>query len=78
MAIRWTQNAWKEVSFLTVKRCFEKSGFLKNDDDVMEDEKEDTEFSVLVQELCPDLSPDEYVDFDDAVSTAELHLRLIR
>ena len=78
MAIRWAQNAWKEVSSLTVKRCFEKCGFRKNDEDVMEDEEEDTEFSALVQELFPDLSPDEYVDFDDAVSTAEPHLRLIR
>ena len=36
-----------------------------------EDNEEDPEFSALVQELCPDLSADEYVDFDENVSTAE-------
>ena len=78
MAIMWAQNAWKEVSSLTVKRCFEKCGFRKNDDDVMEDEEEDTDFSAIVQELCPDLSPDEHGGFDSAVSTAEPpHLRLM-
>ena len=36
----------------------------------MEDEEE-AEFLSLVKELCPDLSADEYVDFDATVSAAE-------
>ena len=72
MAIRWVQRAWKDVLPSTMKHCFEKCGFRKSDADLIEeDDEEDPEFSALVQELCPDLSAGEYVDFDENVSTAE-------
>ena len=32
MAIRWAQEAWKEVTGTTTKNCFEKCGIIKNDD----------------------------------------------
>ena len=46
----------KEVSYSTVTQSFEKFGFRKNDDDVMEGEKQDVEFSPLGKELYPYLS----------------------
>ena len=58
------QRAWKDVTPSTVKRCFEKRGFHKGDDELMEDVDVDEEFSALVKELSSDVSPDEYVDFD--------------
>ena len=40
MAIRWAQEAWKEVTGMIIKDCFEKCGIIKNDD-LMEIEGED-------------------------------------
>ena len=47
MAIRWAQEAWKEVTGTTIKNCFEKCGIIKIDD-LMEIEEEDLEFKALV------------------------------
>ena len=38
VAIRWIQEAWKEVSNSTIKNCFEKRG-IKGDNELMEVEK---------------------------------------
>ena len=46
-AIRWAQEAWKEVTGTTIKNCFEKYGIIKNDD-LMEIEEEYLEFEALV------------------------------
>lgn len=56
MAIQWVQKTSKEVSYSTVTQSFEKFGFRKNDDDVMEGEEEDVEFLPLGKELYPYLS----------------------
>lgn len=37
----------------------------------MEANKVDLAFSTVVTELCPDVSPEEYVDFDAELSTAD-------
>ena len=55
MAIRWTEEAWKDVTGTAIKNCFEKWGIIKNDD-LMEIKEEDLEFEALVQELCPYVS----------------------
>ena len=47
MPIRWAQEAWKEVTRMTIKNCFGKCGIIKNDD-LMEIEGEDLEFEALV------------------------------
>ena len=70
MAIRWAQEAWKEVTETTIKNCFEKCEIIKNDD-LMEIEEEDLEFEALVQELCPDVSATEYVNFDVDIPASE-------
>ena len=70
MAIPWAQEAWKEVTGTTIKNCFEKCGIIKNDD-LMEIEEEDLEFEALVQELCPDVSATEYVNFDVDIPASE-------
>ena len=70
MAIRWAQEAWKEVTGTTIKNCFEKCGIIKNDD-LMEIEEEDLEFEALVQELCPDVSATKYVNFDVDIPASE-------
>ena len=70
MAIRWAQEAWKEVTGTTIKNCFEKCGIIKNDD-LMEIEEEDLEFEALVQELCPDVSATEYLNIDDDITASE-------
>ena len=70
------QQAWKDVTPSRVKRCFEKCGFRKGDDELMEDVDVDEEFSALVKELSSDVSPDEYVDFDAELATAEPGIKI--
>ena len=66
MAIRWVQQAWKDVTPSTVKQCFEKCGFREGDDEFMEDADEDEEFSALVKELSSDVSPESKRNFRNA------------
>ena len=65
------QRAWKDITPSTAKRCFEKCGFREGDHELMEDIDVDEEFSALVKELSSNVSPDEYVDFDAELATAE-------
>ena len=76
MAIRWVQLAWKDVTPTAVKRCFEKCGFREGDDELMEDGDVDEEFSALVKVLSSDISPDEYVNFDAELATAEPGIKI--
>ena len=59
-----------------MKRCFEKCGFREGDDEKMEDVDVDEEFSALVKELSSDVSPDEYVNFDAELATAEPGIKI--
>ena len=71
VAIRWIQEAWKEVSNSTIKNCFEKCG-IKGDNGPMEVEKDDhLEFEALVKEFTTDISTVEYANFDANVPTSE-------
>ena len=70
------QRAWKDVTPSTVKRSFEKCAFREGDDKLMEDVDVDEEFSVLVQELSSNVSPDEYVDFDAELAIAEPGIKI--
>ena len=63
MAIRCSQSAWKEVTSTTIKICFEKCGFYKDVDDLIEVD-EDLKFQTIVKELCPELSCEDYIDYD--------------
>ena len=76
MAILWVQRAWKDVTPSTVKRCFEKCGFREGDDELMEDVDVDEQFSAPVKELSSDVSPDEYVDSDAELATAEPGIKI--
>ena len=42
----------------------------------MEDADVDEEFSAFVKELSSDVSPDEYVDFDAELATAEPGIKI--
>ena len=66
----------ESVTASTVKRCFEKCGFREGDDELMEDVDVDEEFSALVKELSADVSPDEYLDFDVELATAETGIKI--
>ena len=56
----------------TIKNCFGKCGVVKSNDDLMEVEKDDLEFEVLVRELSSNMSAVEYVYFDvDILATSE-------
>ena len=70
MAIRWAQEAWKEVTGTTIKNCFEKCGIIKNDD-LIEVEEHDLELQALVQELYPDASVTEYINFNANIPASE-------
>ena len=71
VAIRWLQEAWKEVTNLTIKNCFEKCG-IKGDNELIEvEEDDDLEFEALVKEFTTDISAAEYASFDENVSASE-------
>ena len=70
MAIRWAQEAWKEVTGTTIKNCFEKCGIINNGD-LMEIEEENLEFETFVQELCLHVSATDYVNFDANIPSSE-------
>ena len=70
VAIRWLQEAWKEVN-LSIKNCFEKCG-IKGDNELMEvEEDDDLEFEALVKEVTTDISAAEYANFDENVLASE-------
>ena len=50
--------------------------FREGDDELMEDVHVDEEFSALAKELSSDVSPDEYVDFDAELATAEPGIKI--
>ena len=52
------------------KELFCDCGIIKIDD-LMEIEEEDLEFEALVEELCPGVSPTEYVNFDTDFPVSE-------
>ncbi|XP_057292492.1 tigger transposable element-derived protein 4-like [Hydractinia symbiolongicarpus] len=65
VAIRWIQDAWKEVSSSTIKNCFQKCGIKRDSEEIEEkDGDDDLEFEALVKEFTTDLSAAEYVNFD--------------
>ena len=71
VAIRWLQKAWKEVTNLTIKNCFEKCG-IKGDNELMAvEEDDDSEFEALVKEFSTNISAAEYANFDDNVPVSE-------
>ncbi|XP_057303197.1 tigger transposable element-derived protein 6-like [Hydractinia symbiolongicarpus] len=71
MAIQWVQDAWKEVTNLTIKNCLEKCGVVQGESELMEDQEDDLEFEALVKELTEDMSAAEYIDFDADVPASE-------
>ena len=73
MAIPWAQEAWKEVTGMTIKNCFEKCRIIKNDD-LMEIGEKDLEFEVLVQESCPNISATKYINFKPLSFTESLKM----
>ena len=68
VAIRCLQEAWKEVTNLTIKNCFKKSS-IKGENKLME--VDDLEFEVLKKEFTTDISAAEYVNFGKNVSASE-------
>ena len=55
MALRRTQEVWKEVSVAIIKNCFAKCGIVKNDDLMEAGEEKLREFEALVRELRSDI-----------------------
>ena len=71
VTIRSLQEAWKEVTNLTIKNCFEKCG-IKGDNELMEaEEEDDLEFEALVKEFTTDVSAAEYANFNENVPASE-------
>ena len=71
VAIRWIQEAWIEITNLTIKNCFGKCG-IKGDNGLMEvKEDDDLEFEALVKEFTTDITAAEYANFDENVPASE-------
>ena len=67
----WWLRAWKEVTNLTIKNCFEKCG-IKGDNELMEVEEDDgLEFEAFLKLFTTDISAAEYANFDENVPASE-------
>ena len=70
-AIQWLQEAWKEVTNLTINNCFEKC-IIKGDNKLMEvKEDNDLKFEALLKEFTTDRSAAEYSNFNKNVPASE-------
>ena len=71
VAIQWLQKAWKDVSNLTIKNCFEKC-VIKWEIELMEVQEDvDLKFAALAKEFTIDISAAEYANFDENVPASE-------
>ena len=69
--IRSLQEAWKEITNLTTKNCFEICG-IKGDNELMKvEEDHDLELEALLKEFSTDISAAEYASFDENVPASE-------
>ena len=71
MALRRTQEVWKEVSVAIIKNCFAKCGIVKNDDLMEAGEEKLREFEALVRELRSDILAAEYINLDTDIPASE-------
>ncbi|XP_057305270.1 tigger transposable element-derived protein 6-like [Hydractinia symbiolongicarpus] len=68
VAIRWIQDAWKEVSSSTIKNCFQKCGIKRDSEEIEEnDGDDDLEFEALkvrddsIDAICNREKPDDQI-----------------
>ncbi|XP_057299446.1 tigger transposable element-derived protein 6-like [Hydractinia symbiolongicarpus] len=68
VAIRWIQDAWKEVSSSTIKNCFQKCGIKRDSEEIEEnDGDDDLEFEALksIGDRRSEISEDDQDDEDN-------------
>ncbi|XP_066146779.1 tigger transposable element-derived protein 6-like [Euwallacea fornicatus] len=81
-ALYFVHRAWNNVSQATIKNCFAKAGFKKNESSLSasEEQYEQEDFLPLsllaslirnCKEVCSTVGPSEYVNIDEAISTEE-------
>ncbi|XP_066260446.1 tigger transposable element-derived protein 6-like [Euwallacea similis] len=81
-ALYFVHRAWNNVSQTTIKNCFAKAGFKKNESSLpaSEEEYEQEDFLPLsllaslirnCKEVCSTVGPSKYVNIDEAISTEE-------
>ena len=61
--IRWIQEAWVSVSEDTIRKCFQKCGF--TDETCAKMDTNDEEFVRLVKEVNFEVSPEDFIAFDN-------------
>ena len=64
-SIRWIQEAWVSVSEDTIRKCLQKCGF--TDETCAKVDTNDEEFVILVKEIDFELSPEDFIAFDNTV-----------
>ena len=66
-------QAFEQITKVTIKHCFEKCGFSKG---LLLPEEPDEEFEVLLKSLTIDVMPDDYVPSDNDVHTSEMPINV--
>ena len=66
-------QAFEQITKVTIKHCFEKCGFSEG---LLLPEEPDEEFEVLLKSLTIDVMPDDYVPFDNDVHTSEMPINV--
>ena len=66
-------QAFEQITKVTIKHCFEKCGFSKG---LLLPEEPDEEFEVLLKSLTIDVMPHDYVPSDNDVHTSEMPINV--
>ena len=66
-------QAFEQITKVTIKHCFEKCGFSKG---LLLPEEPDEEFEVLLKSLTIDVMPDDYVPIGNHVHTSEMPINV--
>ena len=66
-------QAFEQITKVTIKHCFEKCGFSEG---LLLPEEPDEEFEVLLKSLTIDVMPDDYVPFYNDVHTSEMPINV--
>ena len=75
-AINWTAQAWKNVSDNTIYRCWQRTGIIPEDDNMLIDAEEDIENtiqSLINQTDAAQLNAEDYININSSLEESDIN-----